>query len=163
MGAVDTDHAGQRVVGTARDGDHAVSRAQHTEQCHTERMRSGHKVVAEQRRLTARQHSEHFLQLSAPRVVHAVACGTHKMAAAHAAVRESLQHFQLVVFLDFFQPGKLLPAQRQRPFVCVQQRARQIIKLLDHSLSSFIVVSAARRPVFPPGCAGPLFFLRQPV
>ena len=80
--------------------------------------------MAEQRGLAACECGKHLLQLLPPRVVHAVARGTHQMVAAHAAVREGLQHFELVVFLGFLQPGKALLTQRQRPFVRVQQRAR---------------------------------------
>lgn len=126
------DNAQQGVVRGARRSHHAVSRAQHTEQSYTQRVRAGEKALAEQRRFGPHRPCKHLLQLVAAGVVRAIAGGAHQMLAAHAAIGKGAQHFQLVVFFDFLQGCKLPGAQPARLPVQLQQARADIIEFFYH-------------------------------
>ena len=128
------NNAQQSVVRRARRSHHAVARAQHAKQRHAQRVRTREKALTEQGCLGPHGFGKHLFQLIAAGVIRPVARGAHQVLAAHTAVCKGTQHFQLVVFFNLFQRGKLPGAQPARLFVQLQQSRAQFIKLFYHFL-----------------------------
>ena len=130
--AVQTDHAFQRIVGTAGGSQQGVPCPQQAEQRHSQRVGAALELAAHEGILCAHHLGKDLLQLCAAGIPQAVAGGAQHIGGGHLGIRKGFQHFELVKIADLLHMAEVGLAQLHSLFVQRQNFGFVIEKVVQH-------------------------------